>query len=383
MTERGCRLDQGGGANHRQGPRTRSGPADAPPGGLLLRRSEVRYLVGLATNIEFSEAAVTALYEASRGDSGRARELLRRLRTARRAPASAVAHVFQREGDYSTIVHTGRVVHLGGTKGLRYLARLLHKPGEPVHVAELTGATGTGDAAAGTLWFTGGSHHADCVNRNLPLAGREEPESTRTRGSATTATQPLPAPAADDGCVFRQEGEYWTLAYRGRMARLRHTKGLLYIARLLEQPGCAVHVRDLAAGPDDGAPNGSEPSCPEGDLGTVLDARATAQYRRRRAEARQELEEATAAGDLGRAARARHEVEVIGEQLAAAYGLGGRPRRMGDPSERVRKAVTNQIRRVLDRIRAAHPELGRHLTNALRTGFVCAYYPEHPVTWRL
>jgi hypothetical protein len=49
----------------------------------------------------------------------------------------------------------------------------------------------------------------------------------------------------------------------------------------------------------------------------------------------------------------------------------------------VRKAVTNQIRRALDRINAAHPELGRHLTNALRTGFVCGYRPEHPVAWRL
>jgi hypothetical protein len=123
--------------------------------------------------------------------------------------------------------------------------------------------------------------------------------------------------------------------------------------------------------------------CTEGDLGTILDARATAQYKERLAEARQELDEATAAGDLGQAARARHEIESITEQLTAAYGLGGRPRTAGDRAERVRKAVTNQIRRALERICAAHPELGRHLTNALRTGFVCAYRPEHPVAWRL
>ena len=121
----------------------------------------------------------------------------------------------------------------------------------------------------------------------------------------------------------------------------------------------------------------------ESDLGTILDARATAQYRERLAEARQELDEATAAGDLGQAERLQHEIESLTEQLTAAYGLGGRPRTAGDPAERVRKAVTNQIRRALDRIGAAHPELGRHLTNALRTGFVCAYRPEHPVEWRL
>ncbi len=40
------------------------------------------------------------------------------------------------------------------------------------------------------------------------------------------ASPPLTAAAADDAGVFRREGEYWTLAYRGKTARLRDTKGL-------------------------------------------------------------------------------------------------------------------------------------------------------------
>src|SRR5262249_14332858 len=128
--------------------------------------------------------------------------------------------------------------------------------------------------------------------------------------------------------------------------------------------------------------NGSAPVGVESDLGRVLDARAASDYRKRLAEARRELEEATAAGDLGHATRARQGIETITEQITAAYGPGGPPRTAGDPAERVRKAVTNQIRRALDRIHAAHPELGRHLSNALRTGFICAYRPEQPVAWR-
>ncbi len=189
---------------------------------------------------------------------------------------------------------------------------------------------------------------------------------------------------ANQANVFRQEGEYWTVAYRGRTAHLRDSKGLSCIARLLAQPRCDVHVRELAGWHQrSNAPDGFAPLLVEGDLGAILDARATAQYKERLAEAREELEEATAAGDLGQAARARREIEAITEQLTAAYGLGGRPRTAGDPAERVRKAVTNQIRRALERIQAAHPELGNHLTNALRTGFVCAYRPEDPVAWHL
>ena len=215
------------------------------------------------------------------------------------------------------------------------------------------------------------------------LLALETRSTSEAEGSVQSAIR-NPQSAIEDAYIFRQEGEYWTLAYRGQTARLRDTKGLSYIARLLAEPGRELHVRDLAAMSEARDPgNGSGPGGAEGDLGAILDARAMAQYKERLAEARQELDEATAAGDLGRAACARQEIESITEQLTAAYGLGGRPRTTGDPAERVRKAVTNQIRRALDRIGAAHPELGRHLTNALRTGFVCAYRPEHAAPWRL
>ena len=69
--------------------------------------------------------------------------------------------------------------------------------------------------------------------------------------------------------------------------------------------------------------------------------------------------------------RARDESEHITGELAAAYGLGGRPRRTGDPAERWRKAVSNQIRR----------SLGLHLRNAVHTGRGCAYTPDRPAPW--
>jgi hypothetical protein len=72
---------------------------------------------------------------------------------------------------------------------------------------------------------------------------------------------------------------------------------------------------------------------------------------------------------------------VITAELSAAYGLGGRAHTAGDPAERVRKVVTNQIRRALGRIRAEHPTLGLHLENALHTGIFCCYTPERPVAW--
>jgi hypothetical protein len=50
--------------------------------------------------------------------------------------------------------------------------------------------------------------------------------------------------------------------------------------------------------------------------------------------------------------------------------------------ERVRKAVTNRIRDAIERILKQHASLGRHLGNAVRTGFYCCYSPENPVEWK-
>jgi non-specific serine/threonine protein kinase len=200
----------------------------------------------------------------------------------------------------------------------------------------------------------------------------------------TAPMQTTTQPAGADASVFRCEGEYWTVSYAGKMFRLRGNKGLFYIARLLADPGRDVHVADLAACGGGRPTTGNDRRRPvEGDLGAILDPRATAQFKERLSELRVELDDATSASDLGRAERAQHEIEAITQELSAAYGLRGRARKVGDPSERVRKAVTNQIRRALEKINAEHPELGRHLTNALRTGFACAYQPEHPVDWCL
>ncbi|MGH3602157.1 MAG: ATP-binding protein [Pseudonocardiaceae bacterium] len=47
--------------------------------------------------------------------------------------------------------------------------------------------------------------------------------------------------------VFRHEGEYWTIGFQRVVIRLRDTKGLQYLRKLLAAPGQQFHVLDLAA----------------------------------------------------------------------------------------------------------------------------------------
>ncbi len=175
--------------------------------------------------------------------------------------------------------------------------------------------------------------------------------------------------------VFRREGQFWTLSYRGRTIRMKDAKGLHDLARLLAQPDQEVHVLDLIAAP------GRVPAGRGGDLGELLDARARAEYRRRLAELESELAEAESHADLTRAERARDERAFIAGELSAALGVGGRPRRSGDPVERARKAVTGRIRLTIGRIDGEHAELARHLANSVQTGTYCVYRPEGAVGW--
>ncbi len=178
---------------------------------------------------------------------------------------------------------------------------------------------------------------------------------------------------------FRREGQFWTLTYRDRTIRMKDAKGLRDLAQLLTRPDHEVHVLDLI-----GAPGSSRDALGRtGDLGELLDARARAEYRRRVAELETELAEAESRADLGRAERARFERDFIAAELAAALGVGGRPRRSGDPAERARKAVTARIRLTIGRIDHEHTELARHLTNSVHTGTFCVYRPEDRVNWTL
>jgi hypothetical protein len=113
----------------------------------------------------------------------------------------------------------------------------------------------------------------------------------------------------------------------------------------------------------------------------VLDAAARRAYRGRLAELAEEIEQAQAWSDPVRAERARDEREALLVELAAAAGLAGRGRRLGDQSERARKAVTARIRDSLRRVEAVHPVLGAHLSASVSTGTWCVYSPATPVTW--
>jgi adenylate cyclase len=188
--------------------------------------------------------------------------------------------------------------------------------------------------------------------------------------------------------LFLREGDLWSLTYDDVVVRLKDSKGLRDIARLLATPGHEVAAVDLAGGAHPGSGRAASTIADlglalEADAGEALDAQARSQYRSRFADLEEEISEAEANNDPERASRAREEREFLLAELGAAVGLGGRPRRLLDPAERARKAVTWRVHEAIGHIEKIHQALGTHLRRSVRTGSFCVYDPAEPTDWRL
>lgn len=230
---------------------------------------------------------------------------------------------------------------------------------------ERIGARGLAERAS----LAGGGSGAE-VGRAVPEAPVREPTTAEAREPGD-----LSAPHPN---VFCREGDYWSVAFGGRVVRLRDLKGLHYLARLLADPGREFHVVDLVAVETGQAVPALR------DMGAVLDARAKEAYRRRLGEIEEDIDEAEALGDPERGARAGLEREFLVRELSRAVGLGGRDRCAGSTSERARASVTRALRQALARIREHDPLLGQHLDRAVSTGTYCAYKPDPrapPTDW--
>ena len=191
-----------------------------------------------------------------------------------------------------------------------------------------------------------------------------------SRLAAVTSAEPaLPAASlARDRLalpVLRREAELWVLeAPNGAALRLKPSKGLEYLEKLLASPGRALHVLELA---------GIEHFT--GDAGALLDPRAKLEYRRRLDDLGEALAEAERFGDGDRARRAQQEIDALAEQLAQAVGLGGRDRRAASDVERARVNVQRRLKDAIARIAAADPALGRYLAASVQTGTYCVFRP--------
>ena len=236
--------------------------------------------------------------------------------------------------------------------------------------------------------------HRGATQRWVGSAERETTAPRIVRVEATAERAPV-GKNPDGSGIFRREGEFWMVAYRGKTFRLKDAKGIAYIAFLLAHPGERIHVHELiarvdgAAGPSsavvaEGSPE-VYPTHDLGDAGEALDRHAQADYRHRLRELAEELGETERLNDVGRAENIRRELDFLREELSESVGIGGHTRKAAAHAERARGTVRKNIRAVLEKMRKEDASLGRYFATSIKTGYYCAYLPdpESKISWRL
>ena len=168
-------------------------------------------------------------------------------------------------------------------------------------------------------------------------------------------------PFLDQAALLR-EGEYWVFAFAGDVTRLRDSKGVRYLARLLRNPGRELHALDLvmsdASAGEAALPAREQPWAPGSGEGVLLDPSTRDAYRRRLADLQEEVEEANAYHDPARAERAQQEIDDLVAELTGALGFGGGDRKTAADAERARQSVTRAVKGTVLRLGEAHPALG-------------------------
>jgi hypothetical protein len=255
------------------------------------------------------------------------------------------------------------------------LAGLLGRRGEPADRDRALGLIAEAQPLAAELDMEPIVARLDALENDLDGAQADQPRDQ----VAVPAAEPLVA-------TLRCEGEFWTFAHGARAVRTRDSKGVRYIAALLEAPGVEIHAAALAGG----ASGNSRPALQvdgiaADDAGPVLDVQAKEAYRNRLEELSEDIEEAESFNDPERAARAREEIDFIQQELAGAIGLGGRDRKAASSTERARVSVTKAIRATIKRIAEHDPILARELETTVRTGTFCMHEPDprHPLEWHV
>lgn len=203
-------------------------------------------------------------------------------------------------------------------------------------------------------------------------------------GALLLGPRPVRLAADPTGTTARlaRDGRWWVASHGQTSVRLRHTKGLGYLAELIARPGVERHALDLVDCIEGVAADRTVDRRALGDAGEVLDSRARNAYRHRIEQLRAEADHALEAGLLETAESKQAELEALVGQLAEAFGLGGRPRRASSTAERARLNVTRALRTAVSGLTQALPGAGEALDRAVRTGMYCVYEPlDDDIRW--
>ena len=230
--------------------------------------------------------------------------------------------------------------------------------------------------------------HADSI-----LDGSLPPSClVRLVSDSTPATlveePPDRAPMADFGGqlalppnAFMQKKRGWVVRYAGGEEQiLPPSLGACYLRELLAKPKTPLDAVQLAI-----AVCRAPEKYPPLQEGTPRsDNHALSAYRARADELSEDMRTAEEEGRAEDIARIRIEMERLADEIRKSQGMGGRPRKLGNDRERVRKRVQGAIKRAIDDIeKYCDSDMAAHLRRHVTCGHQPLYNPQDDIEWAM
>jgi len=203
--------------------------------------------------------------------------------------------------------------------------------------------------------------------------------------------KPAEEPSKEAKNVFKKDGDFWQVAYQSNdTTTIKDSKGMSYIARLLEKPNEPIAALSLANPKSDTklmiqgkAVENDTVSSNSGKPQEIIDEDTLQSCQKRIIDIKNELADAEKNNDLAAQERLEAEKEQILSELNAARNLKGESRSFTDNLDKARKAVTNAIKRALENIKTHSMPLYQHLDNSIQRGIDFAYNPDRKIDWEL
>jgi len=170
--------------------------------------------------------------------------------------------------------------------------------------------------------------------------------------------------------IFKKSENFWLISFNNLTVQLPEMKGFHDIAKLIRNPEQEIHCSELMG------------NVTSNDGGIeAIDEKAKRKYHSKIIELQEELREAEEMNDIGRTDLINNELNQILDYISQSTGLRGRARKLADPSDRARAAVTLRIKSAIQKIENVHPSLAKHFQNNIKTGTFCIYSPENYTQW--
>lgn len=169
--------------------------------------------------------------------------------------------------------------------------------------------------------------------------------------------------------VLRDDGEMWTLRFRGgRAFPMKAHRGLTYLRFLLQRPGeqmTAFALVDLAEGREVAShPLATSLGIDDETIRSVKDALE---------KLKEERDEAEECCDQDTVARCEADMEKLAAYLRSETDQHGKTRRESPEQKRARTAVSNAITRAIDKIKKQSEPMATHLDEQIQRGFFLKY----------